>query len=136
MTTLTITRGLPGSGKTTWARQQPGWRINRDDLRAMLRPTWDYGNREHEELCTLAQHAAVRALLANVDVIVDDTFLHPEHVDEMRRLAEYADVEFHIQDFTEVPLDLCITRDSGRFDPVGAEKIRAMYYRYLARAER
>ena len=36
MTTLTITRGLPASGKTTWARRsRPGAvRVNRDDLRA------------------------------------------------------------------------------------------------------
>jgi hypothetical protein len=34
---LIITRGLPGSGKTTWARQQVRFvRVNRDDLREML----------------------------------------------------------------------------------------------------
>ena len=40
MPTLTITRGLPASGKTTWARKYAAdtgaVRVNRDDLRAMM----------------------------------------------------------------------------------------------------
>lgn len=48
MTTLTITKGLPGSGKTSWARQQPGWRVNRDTLRAMLAPMWKHGDEADE----------------------------------------------------------------------------------------
>ncbi|HEX2774665.1 MAG TPA: AAA family ATPase, partial [Micromonosporaceae bacterium] len=38
MTRLIVTRGLPGSGKTTYARtlQPRVVRVNRDDLRRML----------------------------------------------------------------------------------------------------
>ena len=42
MLTVTLTKGLPGSGKSTWAKQiideNPSFfkRINKDDLRAML----------------------------------------------------------------------------------------------------
>ncbi|PZM90647.1 MAG: 5'-hydroxyl kinase, partial [Actinobacteria bacterium] len=77
MTRLILTRGLPASGKTTFARRlQPSVvRVNRDDLRRMLHGTrlltqWAEGQ------VTVAQRAQVEALLrARVDVCVDDTNL-------------------------------------------------------------
>lgn len=136
MSRLIITRGLPGSGKTVWARQQTGyWRINRDDLRTMLRPDWIWGNAEHEDLCTTAQWAAIRALLrAGIDVVVDDTNLNPKNVDGLRNLAKYQCADFQVQDFTHVPLETCIERDAARPNPVGAGVIRGMHERYLAGA--
>jgi predicted kinase len=76
MTTLTITRGLPGSGKTTWARQQVGAvRVNRDDLRRMLHGR-HLGYARAEAQVTVAHRALVAALLeAGVNVICDDTNL-------------------------------------------------------------
>ena len=64
MTRLIATRGLPASGKTTFARRlQPGVvRVNRDDLRRML-----HGERLFtqwaEGQVTVAQRAQVEALL-------------------------------------------------------------------------
>jgi predicted kinase len=87
--TLTITRGLPGSGKTTWARtRQPGAvRVNRDDLRVML-----HGRRIPENWAerqvTLAQRGSVEALLrGGVDVICDDTNLRARYVRELAELG-------------------------------------------------
>lgn len=138
---LTITRGLPGSGKTTLARAQQAanpnlWRINRDDIRAMLRSSWEWGNDEHENACTLAQAAAIRALLNNGhDVIADDTNLNPDHLDALRRLAAYCDAEFVVHDMTDVPLHECIRRDNLRRNPVGTAVIHDMHKRWLASAE-
>ena len=74
MTRLLITRGLPASGKTTFARKlQPGVvRVNRDDLRLML-----HGRRLFTEWAegqvTRAQRATVESLLrSRADAIVDD----------------------------------------------------------------
>ena len=64
MTRLLITRGLPGSGKTTFARtlQPRVVRVNRDDLRRMLHG--GAGSSEWaEDQVTHAQRAAVEALL-------------------------------------------------------------------------
>jgi len=87
MTTLHIIRGLPGSGKTTfatsWVREDPDnrTRVNRDDLRQMM-----FGKRAdllpaQEALVTAAEQAIVRSSLeAGRDTIVDDMNLRPRYV--------------------------------------------------------
>lgn len=136
MTTLTITRGLPGSGKTTWARAQPGMvRVNRDDLRRMFAAVWDHGNRADEDVVTEVQMDAVGAWLSRRrSVVVDDTNLRPDVVERLRVFAGLHHVEFLIEDFTHVPLEVCIARDAARpeSERVGERVIRGMWQKYLA----
>jgi len=135
MATLTITRGLPGSGKTTWARQQAGHvRVNRDELRRML-----HGGPLHtgwaEVQVTLAQQAQVDALLrAGLNVICDDTNLRAKAVRELAELGRQAGASVVVRDFTQVPVEVCIARDALRPEPerVGEDVIREMWQRYLA----
>jgi predicted kinase len=136
MTRLLITRGLPASGKTTFARKlQPRVvRVNRDDLRRML-----HGERLYtqwaEGQVTHAQRAAVEALLrARADVVVDDTNLRNKTVREWAELAARHGAQLEVHDFTDVPLEECIRRDGSRPEPdrVGEEAIRRMHARYLA----
>lgn len=136
MTRLLITRGLPASGKTTFARKlQPHVvRVNRDDLRRML-----HGQRLFtqwaEGQVTRAQQAAVEALLrAHADVIVDDTNLRARTVREWAELAARFGATFEVHDFTDVPLAECLRRDAERSgeERVGEEGIRRMHGRYLA----
>lgn len=135
MPTLTITRGLPGSGKTTWARAQRGAvRVNRDELRRMLHGRWR-GTDRAERQVTAAQHAAVRALLAaGVDVICDDTNLRAGTVRSLVELAATSGARVWVRDFTDVPLAECVRRDAARADgeQVGEDTIRAMHDRWLA----
>jgi predicted kinase len=139
MATLTITRGLPGSGKTTWARAQGGAvRVNRDDLRRMLHGG-QVGLGWAEKQVTVAHRALVAALLrAGINVICDDTNLRPSVVRELTALAADCGADFVVRDFTDVPLRLCIERDAGRpaQERVGAEAIEGMYRRYLVRRVR
>lgn len=136
MTRLLITRGLPASGKTTFARKlQPEVvRVNRDDLRRML-----HGRRlrtQHAEAqITQAQRAAVEALLrARGSVIVDDTNLRARTVREWAEMAARYHASFEVHDFTDVPVDECVRRDAGRPEDerVGEESIRRMHARHLA----
>lgn len=136
VTRLIATRGLPASGKTTFARTlQPSVvRVNRDDLRRML-----HGERLFtqwaESQVTTAQRAQVEALLrARVDVCVDDTNLRARTLRDWARLAARYDADFEVHDFTDVPLDECLRRDAARSadERVGADAIRRLHERFLA----
>jgi predicted kinase len=136
MTRLLITRGLPASGKTTFARKlQPRVvRVNRDDLRRMLHGERIYAQWSEGQV-THAQRAMVEALLrAHADVIVDDTNLRNKTVREWAEMAARLGATFEVHDFTDVPLEECIRRDVSRpeEDRVGEAGIRRMHARYLA----
>ncbi len=135
MTRLLITRGLPASGKTTFARKLQPYvvRVNRDDLRLML-----HGRRLFtqwaEGQVTAVQKTMVEALLrARADVIVDDTNLRPATVRDWAALAARFGASFEVHDFTDVPLAECLRRDADRpaGEQVGADAIRRMFDRYL-----
>jgi predicted kinase len=134
MSSLVVTRGLPASGKTAWAR---GWageherraRVNRDDMRFMLFGRyWPVP----EDEVTVAQRAAVRALLeAGLSVVVDDTCLRAQDMEAWRELAASAGAGLVVNDsFLGVPVEECIRRDRARERTVGAAVIRAMMRRY------
>ncbi|KAB1940787.1 AAA family ATPase [Micromonospora sp. ALFpr18c] len=135
MTRLIATRGLPASGKTTFARTlQPSvLRVNRDDLRRML-----HGERLFtqwaEAQVTVVQRAQVEALLrARADVCVDDTNLRARTLRGWADLAARHGADFEVHDFTDVPLEECLRRDAARpvADQVGADAIRRLHERYL-----
>jgi predicted kinase len=137
--TLTVTTGLPGAGKSSWARQQPGAvTVDRDGLRRLLHPgEWPHGDELWEDRCTRAQLAMVRALLESEDdihVIVHDINLDEEHVALFEQVAEQCGALLLEQDFTDVPLDVCIERDARRpeAERVGEAVIRDLHARYLS----
>jgi len=134
--TLIITRGLPASGKTTWARARQASDptvvlVSRDELRATL-----HGGRyspANEEQVVAVRDAVVRdSLRRGRDVIVHDTNLNPVHVRSLEALARSGDAGFAVEDFTGVPLEVCVERDDARAEPVGEAVIRAMWDEYLA----
>ncbi|PZG01241.1 phosphatase domain-containing protein [Micromonospora deserti] len=135
MARLIATRGLPASGKTTFARAlQPSVvRVNRDDLRRMLHGERLFTQRAEWQV-TLVQRAQVEALLrAGADVCVDDTNLRSRTLRDLADLAARFGAEFEVHDFTDVPLEECLRRDAARAeaDRVGEAAIRRLHERYL-----
>jgi predicted kinase len=142
MAELVITRGLPASGKSTWAREwvlgdpEGRIRVNRDDLRAnfygITRPS-----HPQESAISVAQQATVTALLAiGRSVVVDDMHLRARYVTGWATLAAASGAGFAVQDFTDVPVEECVRRDverAARGDrAVGEKVIRELFTRYLA----
>jgi predicted kinase len=140
LTTLTITRGLPGSGKTTlarrWVAEDPAHRArcNRYDFRAQLHDGVSRGQ-DTERHVTAAQHAAIGALLRQgVDVICDDTNLPARSVRDLRRIAVLAGGGFAVIDMTDVPLEECLRRNALRDGGARVPDLAIvdMYARYIA----
>lgn len=142
---LVLTRGLPGSGKSTWARawvaEDPGkrTRINRDDLRSMLFGGWT-GLPDHEAAVTCVQRAAILHLVTiGWSVVVDDTNLNPDHLAALVAVGEAAGAEVEVHDMTDVPVKVCVERDAARLARgergVGEAVIRRMYERWLSNGQ-
>lgn len=139
MQQLIITRGLPGSGKSTYARewvnQDPKERIivNRDSIRRMLGPYWVP---EREGLVTTIEHNMIRdGLINNYHVILDATNFKAtiKNYSDMIRAWGIHNYEVKFMDFTDVPLEVCLERDKLRpgDQQVGEEVIMNFYNKYL-----
>lgn len=133
MSRLIITRGLPGSGKTTWAKALGIPAVSRDELRLMILGVPWTGRQEDEQAVTAVEDAAVDALLSEgFDVVVHNMHLADEYVKQWRTTATWHDVELEVKDFRDVPLDVCIARDAARDRSVGEELIRRLHAKYIA----
>ena len=130
MPKLIMCKGLPGSGKSTWAKAQDGYvRVNKDDIRIKLGMSRAGFKREQEfAVIDHRDHLISEALKAGVTVISDDTNFGKKHEPALRALAKKFGAEFEVKDFTDVPVETCIERDALRAGDarVGADVIWGM----------
>lgn len=141
---IILTRGLPASGKSTWAKDQVAKsngkikRVNKDDLRDMI----DAGiwSKINEQQILNARDALVTLFISNKEVetvIVDDTNFEEKHFKQMQEFADSykvlcnRDISVEYKDFLDVSLDECLHRDSLRAKPVGEKVIKGMHQRYI-----
>lgn len=128
--------GLPASGKSTFSKslvELEGFtRINKDSLRMMIfnRPTCTW--KQEKQILRIRDKIIEDALSRELDVVVDDCNFAPKHRVRFEQLAKQYGAELICQDFTDIPLDLCIERDSYRESPVGEKVITDMWNRYVA----
>lgn len=139
---LILTRGIQGSGKSTWARKwveedpEHRIRINNDDMRNMLGKYWVPSR---EELITHSKNLlAIHAMMSGYDIVIDNMNLNPKEVkfwqdivkqnNEVDSISKYL-YEIEFKDFF-IPLEECIRRDAMRPNPIGEKVIRDTWKRY------
>ena len=140
MKKLILTRGIQGSGKSTWARQwveedpENRVRINNDDIRNMLGPYWIT---DREPLVSdIKLRMAEEAMNRGYDVVVDNMNLNPKEVKFWKNVVGTQNgdpdgykYEIEFKDFF-IPLEECIRRDAMRPNPIGEKVIRETWKRY------
>ena len=125
--TIYLLRGLPGSGKTTWAynnlEQLNAVRVNRDDIRSMLGR--GYSTDLESDIVKPCVTDFVCQIIFGSDfnnVVVDSVNLKESDLQEWRENAIDWEVNL-IEVFFNVPVETCIEQDSARENPVGKEVI-------------
>lgn len=118
MNRFIICRGLPASGKSTWAKE---WvledpkhrvRINQDDIRLMLGKYWVPAR---EPLVgAIQQEAVIAAMNFGVDIVIDNTNLNKKVVDAYIKVANKFKYIVEYEDFFNVSLGECIRRNEIR----------------------
>ena len=129
---LILTKGLPASGKTTWAKEYiqkypETANLCKDDLRLQLGST----NKREKRVIKVRDLLTEHYFELGYSVIWSDTNLNPVHIKRATELAQQHQATLVIQDFTNVSLAECIKRDLVRANSVGQQAIEQMYYDYL-----
>lgn len=141
--TVWFLRGLPGSGKTTWAKKQVAnsggkiKRVNKDDLRSML----DAGkySKENEKFVLGVRDAIIYdALYKGYSIIIDDTNFEPVHKGSVEalvsnyRLFSTNNIEFVEKYFPIDPTEACKRQEyRPKDEQVPHEVIWKMYDKYI-----
>ena len=144
MKRIILTRGIPASGKSTWAKQEVlkdpehSIRINRDDLRNMCGKYWVPTREKYITACKGT--ILINAINFKFDtIIIDEMNLNPKENGYLKGIVSMMYDTFkdnndkyiiEIKDFTNVPLDVCLERNSKRENPIGENVIRGIFNKY------
>lgn len=142
MKKIILTRGIQGSGKSTWAKEyvseKPEERIrfNNDDIRNMLGKYW-VPSREGV-VKHLKKEFMKYAMDNGYDIVLDNMNLNQKEVawvegvikDHNRNaFNENCKYEMEFKDFF-IPVEECILRDKQRPNPIGEKVIRETFRKY------
>lgn len=132
---IIITKGIPASGKSTWAKQKVKegkgkWkRITKDYLRYMLDET--QFSQAREEFIKKARDLLLEAILSEgCNCIIDDTNLHPKHETRIREIAKEYNAEVEVKWFP-IHIEDALRRNKRREGRVPDDVIYTMYKNYV-----
>lgn len=130
-TKVIILIGPPGCGKSTAAKEfiklNPSYvRVNRDDLRMMLRNEQMLDNKSEEILTDIQNNIIINFLSRGKNVIIDNTNLKEKYLKELINVcSDYCDdIIFNIFD---TKIETCIERNNNREQKVPIDVIKKMF---------
>lgn len=143
---IILTRGIQGSGKSTWAKawvkEDPLNRIryNNDDVRNSQGVYWPDDNKalKKKESCLkkIKKFTIQCYMESGYDIVVDNMNLNPNEWTSFKDIIKNfndSQKEFvytlEFRDFF-IPVEECIARDALRPNPIGAKVIKETYRRY------
>lgn len=139
-----MTKGLPGSGKSTWAREEVVLQalagrkaevICKDDIRRGLTQTgWEWSPEREADVLRIRDVSIRGAFERGKDVVIVADTNFGRHEARLRQIAGECKAQFEVKDFTHVPVSECIERDDKRTgnDKVGPQVIKEMFNKYIA----
>lgn len=146
MKKVLILKGIPASGKSTYARKlledkNQNWiRVNKDDARTQyFNGTWTLAR---EGFIVHMRNVVIRhAITEGYNIVVDDMNLELKHEERIRKIVDsmnelgskidgYDQYLVEIKKF-DVDVETAIMRDAERENSVGQKVIADMYNKYI-----
>lgn len=136
---IIICVGLPGSGKSTfakkWVSEDPKnrFRFNNDELLKMM--TEGVFTKESYLIIRDMQTGFIKGIASQgKSGILDNTHMNPSVLNNLLmfldlEISDYTNENYEIiiKDFTDISIEECIRRDSLRDNPIGKDVIEKMY---------
>lgn len=128
MSTLYLMYGLPGSGKSSFAKQMEGvYRLNRDQLREMMFPGKKYSSSREKAVVEVEQAVAQALLTSNRSVVIDDTNIHRVTRERWYTLAKEVNPKIKVVILKmNTPIDVTLQRNQNRDAVVPELSMRRM----------
>lgn len=138
MQKIIFLKGLPASGKSTWAKQFCKEninfeRLNKDDLREEfkeLNPSGQWNKTFENQILEIQRKRGIDFINGGFSIIIDDTNFAEKHRTFWLKVAEKYGLQFE-EKYFDTPVDVCVDRDKHREKSVGEGVIRDMYKRYV-----
>ena len=134
---LIIAKGLPASGKSSWAdeyiKENPNFiKVEKDQIRknGELFKDGKYVHKRGDEAIVLKERDRLirEALRQGKSVISSDTNLVQKHITQLTNIAKQNKAKVEVKSFLDIPLKELIERDQKREDSVGEQVIRRMFH--------
>lgn len=134
---LIITKGLPASGKSSWAdeyiAEHPNFvKVEKDQIRKDGRLFKDgvYVHKRGDEGIVLKERDRLirQAFSEGKSVISSDTNLVQKHITQLTNIAKQNKATVEIKSFLDVPIKELLERDAKRENAVGEQVIRRMFH--------
>ena len=136
---IIVTYGVPGSGKSRWAKEQVAGnsdrikRVNKDDLRALLH-AGEHTSTNEKFIMKIRDTIIEKAIRGGYDIIVDDTNfpIHGFHYDRFCEIARKVGNVTVTEKFFPITLEDALIANLGPFrNPCPEQALKGMFKKYI-----